>query len=262
MPLIHFETLADSIGMITLSDPDRLNAMSEEMAGEFSLLVEKLRKDSSSVCRVIILTGAGRAFSAGGDLDMLQAKAEKPPEQNEQEMLTYYRSFLSIRDLQVPIIAAINGHAVGAGLCLACACDLRVVSKEAKLGFTFTRIGLFPGMGATYFIPRLLGAQRAMELMITGKLIEGQDIVRYGFTPHLVKPTEVETEAISIAEEIVRCAPVATGQLLKHMRGEEKDLQAALENEALQQANSYATSQFREGINALKEKRAPNWGED
>lgn len=132
----HFAT-------ITFNDPDRLNALSLEMAAVFPQIIDELKSQSDLRC--VVLTGAGRAFSAGGNLDMIAEKKHKTAEQNTEEMLQFYSSFLCIRDLPVPTIAAINGHAIGAGLCVALACDLRVASESAKLGVNFTKLGLSPG---------------------------------------------------------------------------------------------------------------------
>ncbi len=258
MPLITFEITSSQAGILTFNDPAHLNAMSIEMAGEMSEMVTELKSKRTSL-RSLILTGAGSSFSAGGDLEMLEAKAKKPLEQNEKEMLEFYHSFLSIRTLELPLIAAVNGHAIGAGLCLACACDFRVVSSSAKLGFTFTRLGLFPGMGATYFLPRVVGESYAAELMLTGRIISGEDVLTHGITNRLVDTNSVLEESKQIAREIAECGPEATRSLLMQTRGDEKDLESCLRIEAKQQAQSYASKEFLEGIAATREKREATW---
>ncbi|MEZ4291817.1 MAG: enoyl-CoA hydratase/isomerase family protein [Myxococcota bacterium] len=150
-------------GVVTLhfADPDRLNAMTREMGEAFRDRIAGLAADDS--IRALVLTGEGRAFSAGGDLDMLQAKADQGAAAPgvawraiRDEMASFYRLFLSLRDLACPTIAAINGHAIGAGLCVALGCDLRFVAREARLGLNFTRLGVHPGMAATWNLPRLV----------------------------------------------------------------------------------------------------------
>lgn len=118
----------------------------------------------------MVLTGEGRAFSAGGDLAWLRERASSDPRDNVDTMLAFYDRFLCLRSLPVPIIAAINGPAVGAGLCLTLACDLRVAARSAKLGFTFVHLGLHPGMGCTHFLPKIAGPQTAARLLLSGAL--------------------------------------------------------------------------------------------
>ncbi|MCB0333250.1 MAG: enoyl-CoA hydratase/isomerase family protein [Bdellovibrionales bacterium] len=254
MSLVLFETDAHGIATITLNDPDRLNAMGEEMAQEVSSLVDSLKSQSAKF-RAIILTGAGRAFSAGGNLEMLEKKRELSPEENKRRMLEFYNSFLCLRDLSVPLIAAINGHAIGAGLCVACACDIRVCSQNAKLGFTFTRLGLHPGMGATWFLPQVIGHAAAMELMLTARIVEGEDVLRLGLASQLLPAEEVVSVANGIAREICSCGPEATRQLLETLRCGSATMTAALEREAHCQAINYASDEFAEGVRAGIEKR-------
>jgi enoyl-CoA hydratase/carnithine racemase len=257
MSLVLTRSISPTILEITLNDPDNLNAMGEEMAEEFSQLTSRLFEDRT--LRAIVLTGAGRAFSAGGHLEMLEKKQQLSGEENRRLMHRFYRSFLSILDIGVPLIAAINGAAVGAGLCLASACDIRVAAEHAKLGFTFTRLGLHPGMAATYFLPRILGIAGASELLLTGRIItaiEGRDM---GLVSHVVAQEEVVPRAIRIAEEIAECGPESVRQLLETLRGGYTTLDATLEREALCQSLSYASKEFGEGVRAAREKRKPTF---
>lgn len=257
MSKVLFEKIGASIGKITLNEPESLNPMGEEMASEFSALTSKLSEDKS--LRVIILTGAGRAFSAGGDLAMLEAKTKLSGEENRIRMLYFYDSFLGIFSLNIPIIAAINGHAVGAGLCLASACDIRVAAQGAKLGFTFTRLGLHPGMAATYSLPRLLGYARASEMLLTGKVIEAEEAYRIGLVSKVVPASDVLKESQAIANEILECGPEATKQLTETLRKGPNTLFASLEREALCQSINYASAEFLEGVRATKEKRKASY---
>jgi len=254
MARVLFDLLPRSIGKITLHDPDNLNAMGEEMAEEFRGVVANLKSEAGKL-RAIILTGAGRAFSAGGNLDMLERKAQLTGEQNRLKMLEFYRSFLCLLDLKVPLIAAINGHAVGAGLCLASACDIRIASNKAKLGFTFTRLGLHPGMGATFFLPRVIGDAAAMELLLTARLIDADAALRIGLVSSVTTPEAIESEAEKTAAEIADCGPEATRQILETMRKGLADLDRHLEREALAQSINYVSAEFKEGVRAAIEKR-------
>jgi len=254
MSLVNFDSPKKAVGVITLNDPESLNAMSLKMATEFKSLVETLKAENKSF-RALIITGAGRAFSAGGDLEMLLAKTKLSGEENRLRMLEFYQSFLCIRDLGIPLIAALNGHAIGAGLCLASGCDIRVASNKAKLGFTFSRLGLHPGMGATWFVPQLLGPARAGELLLTGRVIEAEEAYRIGMVSRLTKPEDTVTAALELAEEIGQCGPEATSQLLESLRTPQPTIDQALQREALCQSINYASEEFLDGVQAVKEKK-------
>ena len=234
--------------------------MGEAMADEFAALVQKLKTDpQTSKLRALILTGAGRAFSAGGDLQMLKKKTELAGEENRLRMHKFYNSFLSILSLNVPIIAAINGHAIGAGLCVACACDIRIGGDKAKLGFTFVKLGLHPGMGATYFLPRVIGVAAASELMLTGRVIDADAAMNIGLVSSVVPSDQVVAEAMKVAQEITSSGPEAVRQLLESLRGDRATLSSCLEREALCQSVNYASAEFKEGVQAAIEKRAPKF---
>lgn len=256
MALVEYTKSSEHVGVITLNDPDKLNAMSEDMAVEFKKLISEI--DTKGL-RALILTGAGRAFSAGGDLKMLQKKPEIEQEENKRIMLEYYNSFLCIRDLGVPLIAAINGHAIGAGLCLASGCDIRVCSQDAKLGVTFVKLGLHPGMGATYFFPRIIGISAAAELLSTGRVIKADEALSLGLVSHLVPADKVVEKAQSIASEIVSSGPLAVKLLTETLRKDIVSLKSSLENEAEAQKYNYASDEFKEGVQAIIEKRSPNF---
>ncbi len=248
---------AHGIATLTLNDQDNLNAMSEEMAQEFSAAVAALRNDAA--VRAVILTGAGKAFSAGGHLAMLEAKRAKSGEVNRVGMQTFYDAFLCILNLKVPLIAALNGAAVGAGLCLACACDVRVASVDAKLGFTFLKLGLHPGMGATFLVPRIVGRSMATELLLTSRVINANEALRIGLVSRVCPKESVLQEAHTIAYEMISCGPEASAQLLETMRCDMSNLSNALTREALCQSINYAGAEFAEGLAAVKEKRSPNF---
>jgi len=258
MAYVEFEQISKTISKITLNDPDNLNAMGEKMADEFKELVSKLHSDRKNL-RALILTGAGRAFSAGGHLQMLEEKQKLSGEENRLRMLDFYHSFLGLLSLKVPLIAAINGHAVGAGLCLASACDMRIASSKAKLGLTFTNLGLHPGMGATYFLPRIIGPSSAYELLLTGRVIEADEALRIGLVSRVEEPDNVENAAITLADEVATSGPESVRQLLETLRGRQEDLERALEREALCQAINYGSKEFAEGVKAAREKRKPQF---
>lgn len=257
MALVETKELRNGTLKIVLNDPDNLNAMSEEMAEEFMELSLKL-KSANPKPRALILTGAGRAFSAGGNLAMLEAKTEINPDENRSLMLKFYQSFLGILEVNVPLIAAINGHAVGAGLCLASACDIRICTTKAKLGFTFAKLGLHPGMGATFFLPRILGDSMARELLFTGRVIDAAEALKIGLVSRVVEGDKLEKECEAIVAEILTSGPEAVSALVETMRNFTNDpLMTCLQREATVQGFSYASSEFKEGVRATIEKRKP-----
>lgn len=252
MAQVIFERLPDGIGRVWFNDPDALNAMSLTMAREFRDLVKSLKSDTP---RLLIISGKGKAFSAGGDLEMLEAKTSMNPEQNRQGMLEFYDSFLSVRELNIPLIAAINGAAIGAGLCLASACDIRLCSDRARLGFTFVKLGLHPGMGGTFFLPLVVGSAHARELLLTGRIIDAAHALRIGLVSEVVDVDTIEKRSIEIAREILANGPESVTQLLMTLRSADAGLMAALEREAFCQSINYQSDQFKEGIRAVREKR-------
>ena len=159
--------------------------------------------------RVVVLTGAGPAFSAGGDLGMLADKVARAKAGQDQtaSMRRFYEAFLSVREAPVPVLAAVNGHAVGAGACVAMACDIAIVSATAKIGFNFARLGIHAGMGGSWTLPRLVGPQRAAELLYTGRLVSGADAVGYGMALEAGPAAEVLPRSLALAAEIAASAP-------------------------------------------------------
>jgi enoyl-CoA hydratase/carnithine racemase len=254
MPLVTANLNPLGVVTITLNDQANLNAMSEEMAEQFKGLVDQLANNPAA--KIIILTGAGRSFSAGGHLEMLDAKRSRSKDENRSGMLAFYDSFLGILKLNLPIIAALHGAAVGAGLCLACAADIRVAADDTKLGFTFLKLGLHPGMGGTYLVSRIIGRSAATELLLTGRIISAQEALRLGLVTKLVSRENVLTEAQAIASEILACGPEARKQLLETMRADlATNLPAALAREASCQSVNYSSAEFSEGLAAVREKR-------
>lgn len=258
MSLILFEKINSKTATITLNDPANLNAMSEDMAKEFKLVCDSLRTNDQGL-RTLILKGNGKAFSAGGHIEMLINKTKLSPQENEAIMLIFYNSFLSIREIGLPVIAVIHGSAVGAGLCLAAACDIRIATDDAKLGFTFTKLGLHPGMGATYLLSEIVGVAKAKELLLTSKMVSAEEALKIGLVSQIVKSDELLEKALTIADEIAKCGKQATTMLIKNLRSRAGSLNEALSAEAKAQSQSYASKEFLEGVTAIKEKRKPNF---
>jgi enoyl-CoA hydratase len=247
------------IAIVTLNSPKTLNAMTVDMGTEFVQVVGGLSKEPG--LRAVVLTGAGGAFSAGGDIKFLRSRISDSFEGNVVAMRQFYSRFLSVRELGVPVVAGINGHAIGAGFCVALACDVRVVSESAKLAINFTRLGIHPGMGGTYFLPKLAGFNTASHLILTGDTISGNDALRMGLVQGVYKGADVRDQAIAIAEKIASASRIAVKESLKTLRaGDEVELPAALQREAEAQAVCYAEGvDLNEALNALMEKRSPKF---
>jgi enoyl-CoA hydratase len=245
---------------LTLSDPDRRNAMTAEMGAHLSGALTEVgaRPD----VRVVVLTGAGSAFSGGGDLAMLEEKSATAKAGRDQtaSMRRFYDAFLSVVDAPVPVLAAVNGHAVGAGACVAIACDLAIVSATAKIGFNFSRLGIHPGMGGSWTLPRLVGPQRAAELLYTGRLVTGEQAVAYGMALEAVPAADVLPRTLALAADIAAGAPQPARQLKRSLAGSTtRTLAQQLDEEAAAQAENYRSADLDEGLRAAREKRAPRF---
>lgn len=243
---------------ITLNRPDIRNAMAPDLTEAFSAAIRELAEDRE--VRAVIVTGAGKAFCAGGDLSWIQPGpgAAVPPIRDK--MRSFYPKFLAIRDLDVPTIAAVNGAAIGAGLCLAMACDMRIASADAKLATAFARLGMHPGMGATYLLTRLVGAARAAELFFTARTLEAAEAERIGLVNSVVPADRLLLEARALADQIAANAPLPVRMIKRAIQlSERADLDTMLEYEGLAQPVTMATSDLVEGLAALKEKRQPRF---
>jgi enoyl-CoA hydratase/carnithine racemase len=246
------------IVLLTLNDPTRRNAMSDAMTEAWRDTIEGLRHDPNVRC--VVVTGAGKAFSSGGDLGWIEGHGEGEVPALRDRMLAFYRTWLSIRALEVPTVAAVGGAAVGAGLCLALACDLRYAADDAKLIAPFTRLGIHPGMAATYLLPEVAGLPLAREMLLTGRVVTGAQAATYGMVNRAVPREEVLDEALRAAAEIAERAPVATRLTKAALAdGGPPSLEAALRWEALAQPVTMVTADLAEGIAAQREKRTPRF---
>lgn len=254
--LVNVES--NGVATLTLSDPERMNALTESLGDDLSRVVKELKTDKS--LRAVVLTGAGRAFSAGGDLNFLTDRTKSDALSNTDTMLAFYNRFLSVRTLPVPVIAAINGPAIGAGLCLAGACDMRVAATTATLGWTFATLGLHPGMAATHFTPLILGPQLAARMLLTGEVIDGAEAKRIGLVLEALPKEDVVRYSQDLAAKIAAASPVAVRSCVQSLRLKlDAGLQQALAREADSQAHSYASPDILEGIQAIREKRKPKF---
>jgi enoyl-CoA hydratase len=245
------------IATLTLNQPEKRNAMSEEMTSAFPAAVKQIA-DMDDV-RAVIVTGSGSAFCAGGDLDFLHTGERDVPFLRDK-MTAFYPNFLTLLDLDIPTIAAINGPAIGAGMCLALMCDMRVAATEAPLGMTFVRIGLHPGMMATALLSRAVSHTFASELLYTGRILTGAEALNIGLVNRAVPADRLLTEARGLAEQVAANAPLALRYVKQGLRLAFKDIaEKASAWEGFAQPVTMATDDVVEGLNAIRERRSPTF---
>ena len=249
---VRYET-DGTIGRITLDRPDNRNSMTPELLDAFAVASEQARRDRAVRC--LIVTGTGSCFSAGADFKATLQRSQGAPHERSYAM---YEPFLSLLDIEVPIIGALNGHAVGGGIGLALLCDVRIGAEDAKYGANFVRLGLAPGLAISYLLPRLIGAARASELLLSARLVGGREAAALGILSRAVPAGEVLPEALALAREIASNAPLAVRATKAAIRrGLELSVREAARAEAYAQAETVATDDAREGIAALLGKRVP-----
>jgi enoyl-CoA hydratase/carnithine racemase len=249
------------VTILTLDRAESMNPLGAPGDGEaFASAADAINRDSS--CRVVILTGAGRAFSAGGDIKAMQHKsgsfAGTAPAIADGYRDNIHRMLRALYGLRVPLIAAVNGPAIGLGCDLACLADIRIASENAKFGVTFLKLGLIPGDGGTWILPRVIGMSRAAELFFTGEVIDAHTAAAWGLVSRVVAPEALMDEARALAARIARLPPHALRQTKALLRqGQQVSYDTALEMAASAQALMHTTADHAEGVAALVEKREP-----
>jgi enoyl-CoA hydratase/carnithine racemase len=251
--VLKVERPSEGVVLLTLDLPDRRNAMTDELTAAWGSTVEGLRGDRSVRC--VVVTGAGKAFCAGGDLGWLEAGGASVDELRDK-MLPFYRTWLTLRSLDVPSIAAINGAAVGAGAALALSCDLRYAGAAAKFTVPFAQLGMHAGMASTYTLTEVVGIAAARELLLTGRLVGAQEMLRLGLCSAVYDDETLLSSVLERAAEVASGAPVATRLHKEALRdGGHASLERALQWEALAQPVTMASEDLLEGLRAKAEKR-------
>ncbi|HEY4180292.1 MAG TPA: enoyl-CoA hydratase/isomerase family protein [Kofleriaceae bacterium] len=262
---VTYEARGD-VGVITLNRPDNRNSMTPELLDAFAKASWSAKSDANTRC--VIVTGTGNCFSAGADFKATLQRDEDDPNGKKRspddKSYAMYEPFLSLLDIEVPVIAACQGHAVGGGFGLSLVCDIRIVAKDAKYGANFTALGLAPGMSISHLLPRLIGVARASELLFTGRLVKGDEAERMGLANRAVDAADVMKEAEAMARAIADNAPFAVKETKKAIyRGLSYSGPTAVKDaaraEAHVQAISVAMDDAREGTTALLEKRKPTF---
>ncbi len=259
---IFAQRAADGVVLITLNRPAHGNGVVPQLARDFMELLAVLEQDDTS--RVMVLTGAGKQFCAGADLYAFQRYIEDELTETEEpyNARLLFPITQKIVQCRLPAIAAINGGATAGGLDLALACDIRIASQRAKLGETYIRLGLNPGNGGSYFLPRLVGSGIAAELALTGDVINAERALELGLVNSVVPHDELITEAITLAERIARNPRLAIEATKQQLRNSwHMDLNSVMNSSFWSVAALTRTRDLKEGIDAALEKRSPRYND-
>jgi enoyl-CoA hydratase/carnithine racemase len=248
---------------LTMNDPENRNPLTGNSAvDEFIDAINRIEADKS--VRVVIVTGSGAAFSAGGNMKDMQKYQN--PDLAVMPIRTEYkegiqRLTLAMYNLEVPTIAAVNGYAIGAGCDLTCMCDIRVASESARFAESFIKVGLIPGDGGAWLLPRVVGMSKAAEMAFTGEMLDAQAALACGLVSRVVPDDQLMGEARKLADRIA-ANPGPTLRLTKRLlrEGQVTRLDSLLELSAAYQALAHATPEHTEAVNAFLEKRKPNFG--
>jgi 2-(1,2-epoxy-1,2-dihydrophenyl)acetyl-CoA isomerase len=261
---MNFETIQlewrEAVCVLTLNRPDKLNALTVQMAREFPQAVAVAVERGS---RAIVLTGSGRAFCAGGDLQEMQNVATQAGRVEaffDEPLRVLNESILLMRNTPLPFIAAVNGTAAGGGCNLALACDLVIAAESAKFNQAFIKIGLVPDCGGIFILPRLVGWKKAAELMFTGEMITAPQALEMGMINAVIPDAELMSHALAMADRLAAAPTAAIGKIKRLLEASAtNDYEAQLKLEQESQVEAGQTKDFSEGVNAFFEKRPPRF---
>jgi 2-(1,2-epoxy-1,2-dihydrophenyl)acetyl-CoA isomerase len=249
----------DGIATLVMNRPDKLNALNSELSTALNEALARIAADDS--IRVVVLSGAGRAFCAGGDLGAIGRGRERHETAELEPILrSGMQAVLKMRLMPQPVIAAVNGAAAGAGMNIALAADIRIAADGATFGQNFSRVGLFPDYGGTFFLPELVGPSIAAEMFYIGDMIDAQTALRIGIVGRVVPAAKLEAEVMNLAQKIAQGPPIAIRAVKHVLFGSAKEhLVKALDHEVEQQMKCFHSEDCSEGIRAFFEKRPPKF---
>jgi enoyl-CoA hydratase/carnithine racemase len=247
------------VATITLDRPDKMNAFTEEMLEKWLAALEQCR--TSQEVRVIVITGTGRAFTTGGDVGTFSEKASQTAASITSGLMQgSQRLPRKLAEIDKPLIAALNGFATGGGLDIALACDIRFAAESARFAETYARMGLIPGMGGAYLLPRLVGVAKALEMFWTGDWVDAREAERIGLVSKVFPDAELMEGTYAFARRIADGAPLAVQQIKRVMRlGLDRDFATALDIVAASMPIVRTSEDHKEAVSAFKEKRAPQF---
>lgn len=257
---MFYERVGDGVVVLTLNRPDRGNGVVPELVRDLLATLTELENDKS--VRALVLTGAGKQFSAGADLKAMKTYLDERQaiEHEPYNARALFPVTQRVAASRIPIVAAINGGATAGGLDLALACDIRICSTRAKLGETYINMGLPPGNGGTYFLPRLLGSGLAAELALTGDIVDAGRALEIGLVNRVVEPEDLLPSAIALATKIAAKSQLAVEATKQALRASwQVDLATSMTNSYWSVAAMHYGPDLREGVNAFLEKRPPEF---
>jgi enoyl-CoA hydratase len=248
---------APGVRVLTLALPKLRNAMTAELTEAWTDAVTGIKADPG--VRVVVITGEGPVFCSGADLSWLGQldPGERGPDYLRERMLPFYRAWLAPRDLSVPVVAALNGPTIGAGIALALSCDLRYASPTGTFRASFAQVGTHGGMAANWLLTETVGLSRAREMLFTGREVSAAEALRWGMVNDV--SDDVLSTALQVAEVIAAAAPIAIRLTKAGINQLPATLDAALQWDALAQPLTMATEDIHEGISAIREHRAPSF---
>jgi enoyl-CoA hydratase/carnithine racemase len=251
-------SVENGVGVITLNRPKRKNAFTAEMVDEWSRILREARTDDS--VGALVLTGAGDAFCAGGELEDLASEEPTPYERKAFLTDRVHRVAHALEDLDKPVIAAINGVAVGAGMDMALMCDMRFMARSARMSEGYIRVGLVPGDGGAYYLPRLVGTAKALELLLTGDFVDAEECLRIGLVNRLYDDDKLIGETLRFAEQIA-AGPSLVVRMIKRAvyQSARSDLRTSLDLISSHMGIVQSTRDSKEAMEAFREKRAPKF---
>ena len=248
----------DNVAHITLNRPDAANSINDEMGKD--LMHAALRCDEDPEIRAVLISGAGKIFSGGGDLKAFISKGDQLP-YHIKEITTYLHAAMSrFTRMDAPVVAAVHGAVAGAGMSIAIACDIVVAAETTRFMVAYTRAGLVPDGSSTYFLPRIVGLKRALELTLTNRMFSAQEALQWGLITRVVPDNELLAQARAIAVQLAAGPTRAYGISKRLLHGGwAETLETQMENESQAIANIARTADAREGITAFLEKRPPKY---
>ncbi|MCK1974810.1 enoyl-CoA hydratase [Bacillus safensis] len=254
--LVHFSIQDEQIGIMTLNRPEQANSLSSTMLEEVNQIIQEIKHDESIRC--LLITGAGsKVFCAGADLKERRLMTET---EAKGAVRLIQQTFIEIESIPVPVIAVMNGHALGGGLELALACDLRIARAGARLGLPETGLAIIPGAGGTQRLPRLIGLGKAKELIFTGASLQAEEAIQIGLIEHISVADSLMNDAISLAKQIIKNGPLALKEAKQAIQSSlDHDLHTGLKKEYEAYLRLIDTEDRTEGLQAFQEKRTPQY---
>ncbi|KEP25939.1 enoyl-CoA hydratase [Bacillus zhangzhouensis] len=254
--LVNFSIQDEQIGIMTLNRPEQVNSLSAGMLEEINQTIQEIKQDESIRC--LLITGAGsKVFCAGADLKERRLMTE---EEAKEAVLTIQQTFTEIESLPIPVIAVMNGHALGGGLELALACDLRIARAGARLGLPETGLAIIPGAGGTQRLPRLIGLGKAKELIFTGASLQADEALQIGLIEHISLADSLMNDAITLAKQIAQNGPIALKEAKQAIHSSlDHNIHTGLMKEYEAYLRLIHTKDRIEGLQAFQEKRTPHY---